>query len=118
MRFSRMGVSILVALAIAACGSETTEPTDQTVSVQDDVFNPLTANVTVGGTVTWNWSGSNQHNVTFTDPLSAGGTAPASTTQAGGSYQLTFNTAGTYDYYCTIHGTAQGVGMAGTVTVN
>lgn len=32
------------------------------------------------------------------------------------TYELTFDTAGTYDYYCAIHGSPGG-GMAGTITV-
>jgi plastocyanin len=117
MRFvSRLGVFVLMSAALLGC-SDSTDVTDQTVSVQDDAFNPSNATVSVGGTVTWSWGGSNTHNVTFVDPIAVGASAPSSATQATGSYHLTFNTAGSYDYYCTIHGTAQGTGMAGTITV-
>jgi len=113
---SRIGVLVLASVALLGC-SDATDVTDGTVTVQDDAFNPVATSVSVGGTVTWSWNGANPHNVTFIDPIGSGASAPASGTQAAGSYQLTFNTAGTFDYYCTIHGTAQGTGMAGTITV-
>ena len=75
-------------------------------------FSPATANVKVGGTVTWTWnSGNTGHNVTYS---SGPGTLPAnSPTQAGGTtFSTTFTTVGTYAYHCTIH-----FGMEGTVKV-
>jgi plastocyanin len=76
------------------------------VSVGDDFFSPAATTVTAGTTVTWTWKGSISHNVTFDD-----GTASA--TQSSGTFSRVFNTAGTYPYHCTIHGTA----MSGSVTV-
>ena len=76
------------------------------VEVQDDQFVRAAVRVLEGGTVHWTWRGGNQHNVTFT-----GG--PASATQTNGTYQRTFETAGTFSYICTIHGQV----MSGTVTV-
>jgi plastocyanin len=99
-----------------ACGEETNGPgTDATVDVADDVFNPTATSVDVGESVTWEWQGSNTHNVTFVNPIN-GGSAPASATQATGTYSLTFSTAGDFDYYCTIHGTPTS-GMRGSVAV-
>jgi len=76
------------------------------VNVEDDQFVRATVQVLQGGLVQWTWRGGNQHNVTFT-----GG--PASGTQTNGTYQRTFEAAGTYAYMCTIHGQS----MSGTVTV-
>lgn len=76
------------------------------VNVQDDQFVRAAVQVLQGGQVQWTWRGSTQHNVTFT-----GG--PASPTQASGTFQRTFPTAGTFNYMCTIHGQS----MSGTVTV-
>ena len=36
---------------------------------------------------------------------------------APSTYQYTFNTVGTFDYYCSAHGGPNGVGMSGIVTV-
>lgn len=102
-------------MATAAACSDYTGPGDPgtppsataTVSVQDDQFVRSTVSVLVGGTVTWNWQGGNQHNVTF----SGGG--PASATQTAGTFNRTFATAGTFSYNCTVHGQS----MSGTITV-
>jgi plastocyanin len=81
------------------------------VSVQDNAFNPVDATVNAGGGVTWTWTGSNPHNVTWD-----GGGFTNSGTQNTGTHQVTFPSAGTFTYYCTIHGTPT-TGMRGTVTV-
>ena len=66
-----------------------------------------TRTVAVGTTVKWTWAnGAVNHNVTFDD-----GTKSA--TQNTGTYSRQFNTAGTYNYPCTIHGPS----MSGTITV-
>ena len=79
--------------------------TNSDVTVADDYFSPSATTVAVGS-VTWTWTGSMSHNVTFDD----GNSSP---TQATGTYTRRFSTAGTYSYHCTIHGVA----MSGTVTV-
>ena len=79
--------------------------TSSDVSVADNYFSPSATTIAVGS-VTWTWTGSQSHNVTFDD-------GNASPTQASGTYTRRFNVAGTYSYHCTIHGTA----MSGTVTV-
>ena len=94
-------------------------------------FSPTTVTVKVGTTVKWTNSGKAQHTSTSdatpqpiwnsgpvlpagtgscdpNDPYCTPGTTPA------GTYQRTFNTAGTYQYHCQNHG-AQG--MTGTITV-
>jgi plastocyanin len=87
-------------------GTGNTGGNSNSVSVGDDFFSPAATTVTAGTTVTWTWKGSISHNVTFDD-----GTASA--TQSSGTFSRVFNTAGTYPYHCTIHGTA----MSGSVTV-
>jgi len=89
-----------------------------TVKVQNNQFSPSEARVTVGGTVTWEWEGSG-HSVTSAFTPSFQGT---STTQSAGFTlgPLTFSTAGTYKYYCTVHGAAANgnvSGMSGSVVV-
>ena len=79
--------------------------TSNNVSVADNYFSPAATTVAVGS-VTWTWTGSQSHNVTFDD-------GDSSATQASGTYTRRFSGAGTYSYHCTIHGAA----MSGTVTV-
>jgi len=88
----------------------TSAPAAAAVSVGNNFFDPSSVTIAVGGTVTWTWSaGAVTHNVTF---QTAG--APANIANASsGSVPRTFNSAGTYQYVCTIHGAS----MSGSVTV-
>ncbi|MDE3151542.1 MAG: hypothetical protein KGL93_04785, partial [Gemmatimonadota bacterium] len=79
--------------------------TSSSISVGDNFFNPNSTTVKVGTTVTWTWSTSTTHNVTFADGTKSGN-------MSGGTYSRTFNSAGTFNYQCTIHG-----GMTGAVVV-
>jgi len=73
-----------------------------------NAFNPQQVDVTVGSTVGWRFATT--HNVTFA--ATAG--APSNITDTGsGTVSRTFNTAGTFNYQCTIH-----LGMTGTVVVH
>lgn len=107
MRISTRWVALAFAAALLACGSSTSVTAGgNAVSVKDNFYSPSTLTVAVGDTVTWTWAGANQHSVTFDD-----GTASA--TQASGTFQRVFSTAGMYPYHCVVHGLA----MSGTVTV-
>jgi len=101
-------------LAALSCSSNnSTGPSGATVvNVNDDSFSPGTQNVAVGATVEWDWKGSTGHNVTWVTNSGTGNSA----TQSSGSYSRTFDAPGTYDYYCTIHGTPTS-GMRGTIVV-
>ncbi|MDX1567550.1 MAG: plastocyanin/azurin family copper-binding protein [Longimicrobiales bacterium] len=79
-----------------------------TVEADDNFFSPTTLEVNVGETVTWDNVGANDHTVTPDGHMEWTGT----TLSPGETFQHTFNTAGTYDYVCTIH-----AGMDGTITV-
>jgi plastocyanin len=90
-------------------------------------FMPASVTVNQGGTVTWQWLGG-PHTVTSGAPgavdgrfcsLVSGipGAANCNSTsyaQSSGSYSHTFAVAGTYPYFCTVHGAM----MTGTVVVN
>jgi plastocyanin len=112
MRRTRWSFLVLLVLAIGACSDETTAPDETTVTVRDDMFDPSSVNVGVGDEVTWQWSGQNQHNVTWVVP----GGAANSATQTSGTFSRTFGAAGTFEYYCTVHGTAT-TGMRGSIVV-
>jgi len=99
-----------------------TPATPNDVLVENNRFDPGTLTVAAGTTVKWTWAtctGSNDpynggagqtcvdHSVTWDD---GSGT---SATQAEGTYQRAFATAGTYRYHCAVHGTA----MSGSVVV-
>jgi plastocyanin len=74
------------------------------VSVVDNRFEPAVIEIAQGDTVTWTWNGSAPHDVDGEDFQSE--------VQSSGTFQHTFDTAGTYEYVCNIHG-----GMTGLVVV-
>jgi LPXTG-motif cell wall-anchored protein len=78
------------------------------VSVGDNFYSPATVSIAVGDTVTWRNNGQAQHSATASN-----GSFDTGVFGAGQSRSHTFNTAGTFSYFCTVHGTAQ----SGTVRV-
>jgi len=94
-------------------------PADATIQVMgaggSSQFSPADVTIQAGETVEWVWAqGAIGHNVVpdDTEPTSSGPLSSAPKT-----YSYTFNTPGTYNFYCVAHGGPGGVGMSGTVTV-
>lgn len=89
-----------------------------TVDVLDNNFSPNAVVVAVGGTVTFHWVGTNGHSVT---PSGATFSPTAGVSFPPKDMTVTFSAAGTYNYYCIIHGASDGYGgqgnMIGTITV-
>ncbi len=87
------------------------------VNIQNFAFNPGTITVRVGQQVTWMNNDSAPH--TTTSGSCSGGTCTpgpgwdSGTLNPGQSFSFTFTTAGTFTYFCRIHGAA----MQGTVVV-
>jgi plastocyanin len=77
-------------------------------------FAPATVDIAAGGTVTWSWAAGNTmlHNVTSGDTPAAFAPSP---TQTSGSFAHPFASAGSFFYYCTVHGRSV---MFGTVNVH
>ena len=77
-------------------------------------FDPTSLSVSSGATVTWRDGSGTAHTVT-SDPA-----APQSfdlSSSAGGTVSRQFNSPGTYNYHCALHG-SPGAGMHGTLIVN
>jgi plastocyanin len=98
-----MAGAIPVGLALAA------EP--HTVNTSGTSFVPKTITIAVGDSVTWKNDGG-FHSVDFDD-----GSVNTAPTGADTIATHEFETAGTFNYYCEIHGGPDGVGMSGTVVV-
>jgi plastocyanin len=123
-------------------GDATSEPTDSdgttTVDMNDDLaFVPAEIEVSVGDTVVWENVGSIGHSVTaYDDGIPDGadyfasggfdseqaardaysvGDPDSGDVLEGDTYEHTFDTAGTYEYFCIPHESA---GMVGTVEVS
>ncbi len=76
-------------------------------------FNPTLVTIAPGTTVHFDWVGG-FHDVTSTG--TPGFTGSGGTFLPPHSYDVTFNTAGTYKYFCTEHGTPTS-GMRGSIVV-
>jgi plastocyanin len=115
------GLAVAGTAGLAGCSGGGSESNGNTVLVGPEnqlVYEPAELTVTVGDTVTWVWE-SDTHNVV---PSSQPDSANWSGTEGGDDqlydqgheYSYTFETAGTYEFYCTPHESA---GMTGTITV-
>lgn len=109
------GIAAAALLAAAGCGDtddgdEGSSPSadegggSTTVEVDDNLFDPDTVEISAGDTVTWEWVGSEPHNVSADDFKSD--------IQQEGTFEHAFAQAGSYEYVCTVH-----PGMEGTVEV-
>lgn len=84
-----------------------------TVGGAANVFTPKNTPIHVGDSVTFTSAGG-FHNVVANDGSFSSGAA----TTDPFSITHTFTTAGTFPFYCEIHGSSNGSGMAGTITVS
>lgn len=71
---------------------------DATATIQNFAFSPATIHVKVGGSVTWTNKDATPHTVTDLN-----GGFDSGSIAADATYKMTFNTAGTITYHCSIH---------------
>ncbi len=106
----------LVAMTLFAPGirSSAAAPARQstTATMQNLAFVPKTITVSAGSTVVWTNQDQVQHSVT-----ADGGTFDSGLLDPGQTFSVTFDTPGTYAYYCVPHGFPGGAGMSGVVVV-
>lgn len=103
---------------VTVLGGATTNPNPNptagqtTIPMTDNAFTPKSITIAPGTKVTWVNNGAMVHNVVADNKSFQSGAL-----QPGQSYSQTFTLVGSYPYYCSLHGAAGGVGMAGTITV-
>lgn len=123
MRNRLLALAAAGALLFVACGGssdagDSVEGQDVVVDMYDNRFQFTEIRIPVGGTVNWVGAGANPHNSVEANELWSTETVFGSLDQhEGDEAKLTYNTAGTYVFYCTYHGNAEGDGMAGTLVV-
>jgi plastocyanin len=108
-----LALALAVVLLLSFAG---TAQARQRVRAIDSQFRPARVTVSVGERVIWRNTGSMAHTVT----AYGGNWRKDSTIVPGARTSRTFNLAGRYKYYCTIHGDVvhgQCTGMCGRVTV-
>ena len=106
-RMQRLTVAGMGALLATGIAAGMVVAADQTVSIEGFAFSPATTTVQVGDSVTWTNADATAHTATAGD-----GSFDTESIGPGESSTITFDTAGTYAYVCSIHPT-----MAGTVVV-
>lgn len=105
--------------AEAGAGSAATAAT---VQIVDTAFQPASLSVAVGTKVVWTQTGVEPHSVTavggsFDSSPDCSPITPTKCLQKGDTFSHVFDHPGVYRYYCRVHGTPSGSGMAGTITV-
>lgn len=113
MRNAVLATIIVLVVLVSGCvnygGNEATPPPgSNSVNIVNYAFNPAVLSVPTGTTVTWTNGDSVAHTVTSdTGAFESGNLAK------GQSFSYTFNTAGTYDYICSIHPSMKGKVVVG-----
>ncbi|MEA2443655.1 MAG: hypothetical protein QOJ12_947 [Thermoleophilales bacterium] len=109
--------SATIALLVAGALAPPAEAATTNVEVARNAFTPATVTVAPGDTVTWTFAGPDTNHTTTSDPGQAetwesdpGNPSPFHV--AGDTFSHTFNTAGSYSYFCRVHSF-----MRGTVRV-
>lgn len=117
MRFRTL-ILLACAAALVACGDDYDSgggggsTGNDSVTVVNNGFNPVTVTADSTGTVVWTWSsGGTAHNITFEDAITGSGD------KTTGTFTHTFVTPGTYRYRCTHHSRGFTSGMHGSVVV-
>jgi plastocyanin len=98
---------VVGALALAAVTGGAALAADHAVAISGFAYSPSSITVTVGDTVTWTNSDAQAHTAT-----ADGGGFDTGALGNGQSGTVTFSTAGSFAYHCSIH-----PDMTGTVTV-
>ena len=104
---------------LASCGdneaiSSGSDSQSNVILVENNRYDPVGKTVSVGTTVEWRWQGDIDHSVTSGAPGNPDGTFDSGI-QSSGSFSRTFASAGTFLYYCRVHGAS--ASMMGTISV-
>lgn len=113
---------LVAALALAGCSDSTDPGTGGTpaanqVFMQGSGFNPITRTITSGTNLTWVNKDGFTHNVQSSSVPGGATSFSSGAIGVNGTFQVTLTVPGTYEYFCSLHGTAS-TGMHATVTVN
>ena len=84
------------------------------ILVDNNRYDPVEKTVSVGATVEWRWQGDIGHSVTSGTTANPNSTFD-STVKSSGSFSHKFDSAGTFTYYCRVHGAS--AAMTGTIIV-
>ena len=111
-----MSVVSLIAIAPSAFADVTVTNAEgsSTPGCEPNCFIPNPVTIEAGDTVTWDNGDTAAHTATGGSPTDGpSGVFDSSLIMAGASFSYTFDTAGTFDYFCMVH-----PWMEGTIVVN
>lgn len=121
LRLKSKAVLVLpIMLTTGACGGIGPPPDSRHVTIEmfDNRFDQTVVRVPVGGDVTFVGAGRNPHNAVASDGSWSTETVFGSLQQMeGDAATLRFDRPGEYLYFCTLHGNAEGGGMAARLLV-
>ena len=111
-------LALVIAGLLLSCGDDDNptmdpSPNNMVVAVRDDFFDPATLTVPAGTTVDWRSQANNPHTVTSGSANAITGMFDSPQLNNGQSFQFTFPQAGTFPYFCRVHGQM----MSGTIVV-
>lgn len=98
MRNRLFPLSVLAIALVLFAASPAQPQSSLSVDIQNFAFSPATITVPVGTTITWTNRDSADHTVT-----SRSGVFNSGTLSPNDTFSFTFNTPGTFDYFCRIH---------------
>lgn len=123
MKSRSMALAMASLVFLAACGDsdqggDSITGQDVVVDMFDNRFEYTEIRIPVGGSVNWVGAGRNPHNAVEANEMWSTETVFGSLDQfEGDEAKLTYDEAGTYTFFCTYHGNAEGSGMAGLLIV-
>jgi plastocyanin len=105
LKLSRLQYALAASvILLSACGSDSSGPSDTTtVTLTATTFSPSDITIARGETVRWRNGQAIQHNITPGNPLQVGAWTATTLSAQGATFEHTFNTAGTFNYSCTLH---------------
>ncbi len=123
MRFRLLLVLLTAAgagLVLSACGDAQAEPYSH-IGMKDNFYTREVTRVDVGDVIEFSNDGRVQHNAVAVEGDWSTGAArggdPGALMEPGEEVDLTVDEPGVYTFYCTLHGTPDGDGMAATLVV-
>ena len=118
-------IPVIIFFGLTACGpdvevdlsiGQAMEPIS--VTVTDNEYTPAEIEVTAGQSVTFTNIGGNAHDIVAVEPeANKNFGVNIDNFKKDQPYTYEFDRPGEYSFYCSIHGTKKGSGMAGTVIV-
>lgn len=121
-RVTKVAAAVAALVTFVGLGACSSGPVEQTgagtvveITASDNVFEPETIEVKPGTQVVWTNEGRNNHDIL---PVAANGNWGVKLAEFGSDtvYSHTFTEPGTFEYYCTVHGTKTR-GMIGKIVV-